>query len=165
MAHVIFGAIVGFFLAVPLLSLIEESEFYYSRFYTDTVDNYLGIVLAAICALVGGYIGSRLNQYHIKGKEAGRKMNKNAEYAGKIMVIFVVLALFVFMTALDVQNDYLGIRYIHWATLVIPIIASMFAIISLVQINRTKEIGILVAVTTLIIAALFYIFRFQLLVF
>ena len=155
MIRVILGALIGFFLSVPVLSLIQESDLY-DYIYSETVDTYFSITLAVTLSLVGGYVGSKLSHYHTNEKQAGRNMNKTAEYAGKIFGIFIILFSFVLMMALDTRGGHPAVLYVWWVALVLPIISSMFAIRAILQIHKTHEMGMFISLSVLILSIAFY---------
>ena len=108
MLRVIGGTILGFWLSGLLNSVLGEIGLHeYSFYYNYKFD----ILLAVICALLGGYIGSKFNQHYVKQLEVGRVMNKNAQYAGKSIAVSIFLFLFVLSMA-DVSGAK-GIGYVY----------------------------------------------------
>ena len=140
MIRVILGTILGFWLFGFFVGLIKETDFYYSSSYNSKFI----IIPLIIGALLGGYVGSKFNKHHITQLKAGRAINKNAENAGKSMVVFVILFLFsVLMSDVSGNN---GTQYIFLLALLFLILAIFFAVKSIFEIRKTNEMGILFAI-------------------
>ncbi|MEK7576977.1 MAG: hypothetical protein AAB482_04780 [Patescibacteria group bacterium] len=159
MVRVIMGAIVGLILSITVHSFISNTDFYINHNYSDVVDNYFRLILAVIVGLLGGYIGSKINQHYLREKQAGHSMNRNVDLAGKIIIIFGVFILFTLAISLNQNASVSEINYIFLeiVSVTTPLIASFFSVRALIQIQKTKDMGTLTAVVVLGISVFFYI--------
>lgn len=154
MTRVIGGTIAGFVLSSGLVSLIgaiglDEYDFYY--------DVTFPVILGAMCALIGGYLGSKSNQYYVKQIKIGRVMNKHAQYADKSMIVAIILLAFTLIMTLDVSGSYEGIGYVSLLAIAFLILAVFFAIQSIIEIRKTHEMGISHAITVIGTSAVLFI--------
>lgn len=157
MIRVIWGTILGYFLSGIINNLIGDTDFYYSSFYGDRFTT----IITFICALIGGYIGSKFNQYYIKQVRIGRVLNKNALYAGKSAVVLVTL--FIFTLLMSDSSGAKGIEYVYLLSCVFLVLSIYFGVKSFIEINKTKEIGIFYSVLAVVIPLVFLIMWFGLL--